>query len=842
MLANKNNLKSELTANVWVLDTTISITSGEWILWENNMVACLEHYEDGVCTKREIVKITAKNNDTFTVTRWFAVCIMNDETKQQGQWSQAFSVGDFLSLYLSKELRESITQNIWINETALQTMVWHISAPRTCINNNCLSWKWSIDSAYNSKYWWIAWFGDASDGDCVITTNDLDSHWFKYFCASCEYNFNNLTICPWVTIRFLWSWVPRINVRNNFVNCGCIELKSWFVSNNNLTDCRLEQWCQICNQRCDRWACCGWRWWCGWYNGSPWSSGCNWTASCGWAGWTGWQWCAWCPASWCNGWKWWSGESSNRCNGGGWWWWWGGWWIYWNGGDWWDGWYNWSAQMYWWEWWKGWNSGLFGHAWNGGAKWNAYSWNGWKGGDWWDGWIWWNGYSVGDRTSDQPWSWWKGVLCGWKWWSWTWWSMRGANGGDAITNVYWLHLNARNIWNKCVDARWWQWWNGGDTVCWTSWSGWNGANGWQMVISYDCMHEQWCFDVRGWAGWCRWNVSRPACWAYWNNWTAWTDWRVIFRTVNNPYITNFNLENDSDNESILITWKDPTLKASSPNPRKKTIVRVSTVNYPASITDWTLVVNETTKNQYESTPFSMSATDGVTYYFTAFAIAQDDTMIDVQTNSIEASFDRKPTVNTVLDLPFVDDLLDHSLTPKTVNSTGTISITTFNWIKCASVNNGWVYSTLTNDFTNLTINMRVYDNSSSSYENMYWSLWTWSRGDFSFWVYDLKYYYTRHQISSNVGESVQRNSWVLITIVKTWNNWKFYKNCQLIIDTTKTDTQWYSNKTITIWKRYFWTGSYHFIWYVWRSVVEDISRSESNIQDFYEKTKSKYWY
>lgn len=68
------------------------------------------------------------------------------------------------------------------------------------------------------------------------------------------------------------------------------------------------------------------------------------------------------------------------------------------------------------------------------------------------------------------------------------------------------------------------------------------------------------------------------------------------------------------------------------------MIRVSTTNYPATITDWTLVVNETTKNQYESTPFSMSATDGVTYYFTAFAIAQDDTMIDVQTNSITAEF------------------------------------------------------------------------------------------------------------------------------------------------------------------------------------------------------------
>lgn len=54
------------------------------------MVACLEHYDDEVCTKREIIKITAINTDTFTITRGFAVCIMNDETKQQGQASQSF--------------------------------------------------------------------------------------------------------------------------------------------------------------------------------------------------------------------------------------------------------------------------------------------------------------------------------------------------------------------------------------------------------------------------------------------------------------------------------------------------------------------------------------------------------------------------------------------------------------------------------------------------------------------------------------------------------------------------------------------------------------------------------
>ena len=116
MYANKNNLKSELTASVWTLDTTISITSWEWILRESDMVACLEHYEDEICTKREIVKITAISDDTLTITRWFAECIMNDETKEQWQASQEFGIWDFLNVYLNKELRESIVENVWNNE------------------------------------------------------------------------------------------------------------------------------------------------------------------------------------------------------------------------------------------------------------------------------------------------------------------------------------------------------------------------------------------------------------------------------------------------------------------------------------------------------------------------------------------------------------------------------------------------------------------------------------------------------------------------------------------------------------------------------------------------------
>ena len=72
------------------------------------------------------------------------------------------------------------------------------------------------------------------------------------------------------------------------------------------------------------------------------------------------------------------------------------------------------------------------------------------------------------------------------------------------------------------------------------------------------------------------------------------------------------------------------------------MIRVSTSNYPATITDGTLVVDSTVKDQYSDTPFQMNASDNTTYYFTAFAIAQDDTMINVQSKSIKTDFGWKP--------------------------------------------------------------------------------------------------------------------------------------------------------------------------------------------------------
>lgn len=72
------------------------------------------------------------------------------------------------------------------------------------------------------------------------------------------------------------------------------------------------------------------------------------------------------------------------------------------------------------------------------------------------------------------------------------------------------------------------------------------------------------------------------------------------------------------------------------------------MNYPATPTDGTLLVEETVKNTYETNPFVLSgALDGTTYYFTAFALDSNDNIIDTVTNSVTTDFGWHVTPNTL---------------------------------------------------------------------------------------------------------------------------------------------------------------------------------------------------
>ena len=228
MLWNKNNLRSVLTTDIASTDTAINITSGEWIMRGNNMVACLEHYENEICTKREIIKITAISTDTLTITRAFASVIINDETKETWQIAQNFVAWDFLSLYLSKELRESLTDQIYDNSDEITTMQNNVQTLKNCIDWCCCNWitkVWILNDCCFCNWW----FWNASDWDCIM-------QWNVFLCADRVYNFRNLTICAWACVRFEGQGVPIIKVYDKYVNNGVIDTRAWFVKNCECSD------------------------------------------------------------------------------------------------------------------------------------------------------------------------------------------------------------------------------------------------------------------------------------------------------------------------------------------------------------------------------------------------------------------------------------------------------------------------------------------------------------------------------------------------------------------------------------------------------------------------------
>ena len=160
-------------------------------------------------------------------------------------------------------------------------------------------------------------------------------------------------------------------------------------------------------------------------------------------------------------------------------------------------------------------------------------------------------------------------------------------------------------------------------------------------------------------------------------------------------IKNFTLTNNEDDETVDITWNDVFWSN-----WLKTVVRYKTGSYPTWIEDWTLAVEETTKNAYSSDAFQVSGLeDWTTYYFTAFAVDLDGTIIVMQNMNITTEFGWHPSDNTILYLPFEEDMTDKSWKWTSVSVWKTsVSLTTLNWIKCAYFN-WWILDTQITDNT-----------------------------------------------------------------------------------------------------------------------------------------------
>lgn len=311
-------------------------------------------------------------------------------------------------------------------------------------------------------------------------------------------------------------------------------------------------------------------------------------------------------------------------------------------------------------------------------------------------------------------------------------------------------------------------------------------------------------------------------------------------------IKNFTLTNDDINEAVIVKWTD--LFWSN---RAKTVVRYKTWSYPSSPTDWTLAVEETTQNQYQTNWYSVSwLTDWTTYYFTAFAVAQDNTVIVVQNKNITTDFWRKPWVNTYIYYPFSSNLVDVQWNWNTWTIHWSVSFSEQTWI---TVNWwSWYVTWLTNWIANKNTFTQIFWAKRDWKIDNYWMLlWdssnynTNSAFSFELWWSGSNYFRNYQFIWNDSGTSMPNENydtnWHLRIVVA--NNWVYNTYKDAVLRWTPYKNWTINNKpNMNIWWSSYYTSWREAKWKIKDYIVELIPRSESDIVKYYNKTKSIFWY
>ena len=353
---------------------------------------------------------------------------------------------------------------------------------------------------------------------------------------------------------------------------------------------------------------------------------------------------------------------------------------------------------------------------------------------------------------------------------------------------------------------------------------------------------------------------------------SWENEILIYST--NWVIKNLSLTNDDTNEKVIVKWTD--LFGSN---RAKTVVRYKTWSYPSSPTDWTLAVEETTQNQYQTNWYWVSwLTDWTTYYFSVFALDWDGKTINVQSMSITVEFWRVPNSDTILFIKWNWDITDYSQNHLSTYWSWTASYSTLsNWRKVLNFDwNNIVYS----EKLNWTI-------LSTSMVNFTVHIWVKSKNWYNTWDASFWGWMWRSQSSSSTTDrrwaKWQRDSWASTFYIIYWpSSSSRESNTSYYISYSNTDFWLYSFtinwRTVKLYKNWSlvstWTWSYNIRWcnswsdtsthfslwgitsssswtvapwqqvpcYIWESAFLKKTETDAEVLNFYNKTKKHYWY
>ena len=272
--------------------------------------------------------------------------------------------------------------------------------------------------------------------------------------------------------------------------------------------------------------------------------------------------------------------------------------------------------------------------------------------------------------------------------------------------------------------------------------------------------------------------------------------------------------------------------------------------------DWTVVTTITTKDTYATNWYEDTGLDSTkTYYYKAFAIYDNGTergSTDVNVTPEEF----EPTVNTLLWYPLETNANDYSGRWQHLTPGSWITFGTYGGIQCASFNET-TNAIISGNVTWLslgngprTTSVWIYQTrvKSSSYYVSYWTKrkWQWWAiiGQNQATLTGAGYLISCFSVSWNANDVATGlsyyviNSWVNIVSTSNGNNVKLYVNGELA--TTKEmeliNTQW-SNVMFGATQ-----SNDTFPWYMSNVIIEDYEWTATQIADYYNWMKTKYWH
>ena len=249
----------------------------------------------------------------------------------------------------------------------------------------------------------------------------------------------------------------------------------------------------------------------------------------------------------------------------------------------------------------------------------------------------------------------------------------------------------------------------------------------------------------------------------------------------------------------------------------------------------------------QSSNFCCIVLDETTYYFTAFAIDQNNNIIDSQTLSITTDFWWHVTPNTLAYYKLETDWNDYSwnwndMTATWISFANWVAV--LNWNQRATIPNITWFKTIcfrfkkTNDYNGMPIsqwNTNWYIQLRTNGFSAWWSWWWNFNKDFTAW-WSTPSNVWRLCVVTQTTASDQSGSWSMKFYLSDfwWVSW---------IRQYDQDASHYLNRSITkFWWSWNTSAPYALIAEMSKFIVEKSEWSFDDIVSYYNKTKSKYWY